>query len=83
MEVVLKKMGNSTGLVLPPAVLRALGVGVGSSMRMQTTTDGKLVLESLPKYRLSEMIAQCDLKASAPKDVQAWDAMPSVGGEAW
>jgi mRNA interferase ChpB len=32
MEVILKKMGNSTALVLPPPVLRDLGIAVGQNV---------------------------------------------------
>ena len=44
MEVVLKKMGSSTALVLPPSVLRDLGIGVGQRMLLEITLDGKIVL---------------------------------------
>jgi antitoxin ChpS len=63
MEVALQKMGNSTALVVPPAVLKDLGMGVGRRLTLDTTPDGKIVLTPKRKYVLSDLIAQCDLKA--------------------
>lgn len=60
MEVVLKKMGNSTGLVIPPLVLKELGIGVGQHLAMDVTHDRKIILTPKRKYLLDEMLAQCD-----------------------
>lgn len=81
MEVVLKKMGNSTALVVPPPVLKDLGIGVGQHMTLSTTADGRIVLTPKRKYVLSELIAQCDLKAPPPADLALWDVARPVGQE--
>ena len=81
MEVTLRKMGKSTALVMPPPILRDLGLSAGRSMRIQVTPDGKLLLEATRKYKLSDLIAQCDLKAAPPVDMYAWECMPRIGGE--
>lgn len=81
MEVVLKRMGNSTALVVPPPVLKDLGIGVGQHMTLHTTPDGKIVLTPKRKYVLSELIAQCDLKAPPPADLALWDVARPVGQE--
>jgi antitoxin ChpS len=81
MEVTLRKMGNSTAFVMPPPILRDLGLSAGRSLRIQATPDGKLLLEPTRKYKLSDLIAQCDLKAAPPVDMVAWERMPQVGGE--
>ena len=81
MEVVLKKMGNSTALVMPPPVLKDLMIGVGQHMTLETTADGKIVLTPKRKYVLSEMIASCDLNAQPPADLALWDATMPVGQE--
>lgn len=83
MEVTLKKLGNSTGLLMPPPVLKDLGLSVGRTFRLQTTADGKIILEPKRKFRLTEMIAQCDQKAAPPADMKAWNDMPAAGGEVW
>lgn len=81
MEVVLKKMGNSTALVMPPPVLRDLGIGVGQHLTLDTTADGRIVLTPKRKYVLADMIAQCDLAAAPPADLELWDAARPVGQE--
>ncbi len=81
MEVVLKKMGNSTALIVPPPVLKDLGIGVGQLMSLDTTPDGKIVLSPKRKYTLAGMIAQCDLKAAPPADLAQWDLVHPVGNE--
>ncbi|MCI1711979.1 MAG: AbrB/MazE/SpoVT family DNA-binding domain-containing protein [Chiayiivirga sp.] len=81
MEVALKKMGNSTAVVIPPPVLKDLGVCAGQRLTLSTTPDGKIVLTPKHKYALADMIAQCDLKAAPPLDLAPWDVARPVGGE--
>lgn len=81
MEVALKRMGNSTAVVIPPPVLKDLGIGVGQIMTLETTADGKVVLAPKPKFVLADMIAQCDIKAPPPADLALWDVARPIGGE--
>ncbi|MBV8604925.1 MAG: AbrB/MazE/SpoVT family DNA-binding domain-containing protein [Pelomonas sp.] len=81
MEVVLKKMGNSTALVMPPSVLKDLGIGVGQHLTLSTTPDGRIVLTPKRKYVLADLIAQCDPKAPPPADLALWDAPRRMGQE--
>jgi antitoxin ChpS len=81
MEVVLKKMGNSTALVMPPPVLKDLGIRVGQHMILETTADGRILLTPKRKYTLAGMIAQCDLRAPPPGDLALWDVARPVGKE--
>lgn len=81
MEVVLKKMGNSTALVMPPPVLKDLGIGVGQHLTLRTTPDGSIVLTPKRKFVLAEMIAQCDPQAPPPADLALWDAARPKGQE--
>ncbi len=83
MEVTLRRYGNSTVAVLPPPVLKDLGLAAGQSMRLDTTPDGKIVLARKHKYRLADLIAQCDLKAKPPADLKDWDAAKPIGREVW
>ena len=83
MEVVLRKYGNSTVAVLPPAVLRDLGLAAGQAMALDTTKDGKIVLARKHKYSLAELLAQCDPKAAPPVDLQLWSVAKPAGDEVW
>ncbi len=80
MEVVLKKMGNSTALVIPPPVLKDLGIGVGQHLTL-STSGGTIVLTPKRKYALADLIAQCDPKAAPPADLALWDAARPAGQE--
>ena len=81
MEVVLKKYGNSTVAVMPPPVLKDLGIKAGQTMTLATTADGKIVLSPKRKHTLAAMIAQCDPKAPPPVDLRLWDVARPVGQE--
>jgi antitoxin ChpS len=83
MEIVLRKYGNSTVAVLPPPVLKDLGLAAGQSMTLETTGDGKIVLARKRKYRLADLVAQCDLKAPPPADLAPWETTKPVGREVW
>jgi antitoxin ChpS len=83
MEVVLRKYGNSTVAVLPPAVLKDLGLSAGQAMTLNTTDQGEIVLARKSKYVLADLIAQCDRKAPPPADLALWDAARPAGQEVW
>lgn len=84
MELVIRKIGNSTGLTLPTALLRDLGLVVGQVISLNKTEDGALVLRAKStrkKYTAKELNALCDLSAPMPEDLIAWDNMKSAGNE--
>ena len=83
MELVLRKYGNSTVAVLPPAVLKDLGLAAGQAMTLNTNAQGEIVLARKRKYRLSELIAQCDRKAAPPADLGLWESARPAGQEVW
>lgn len=83
MEIVLRKYGNSTVAVLPPPVLRDLGLCAGQAMSLATTPSGQIVLAPKRSYTLADLIAQCDPKAPPPADLALWDGTPPVGQEVW
>jgi antitoxin ChpS len=84
MELSIRKLGNSAGIILPSALLRALNLSVGSTVNAEQV-KGKLVLTpaaaTKPRYTLSELMAQCDPNAPVPEDMKAWDLMAPVGKE--
>jgi len=80
-EVVFKKMGNSIALLVPPPVLKDLGIRVGQHLTLDTTADGKIVLTPKRKYVLADMVAQCDLKAAPPAELALWHRARPVGQE--
>lgn len=83
MQVVLRRYGNNTVVVLPPAVLKDLGLAAGQAMSLDTTERGEIVLAPKKKYVLADLIAQCDRKAQPPADLQLWDVAKPAGQEVW
>ncbi|MFN7570337.1 MAG: AbrB/MazE/SpoVT family DNA-binding domain-containing protein [Betaproteobacteria bacterium] len=83
MQVVLRKYGNSTVAVLPPPVLKDLGLAAGQAMTLHTTGDGQIVLTRKRKYRLADLLAQCDRRAAPPADLALRDAAKPAGSEVW
>jgi antitoxin ChpS len=86
MELLLRKFGNSTGLTLPPAILRELGFVEGQVVTVNKTPEGGLLIQpkrQRKKYTASELNALCDPKAPMPDDLVAWGDMKPVGSEAW
>jgi antitoxin ChpS len=79
MEVTLRKMGNSTAVIVPPTVLRDLGMSAGQKLSLTTTPDGRIILAPKCKFALADLIAQCDPKP--PADLAPWNSMRPVGQE--
>ncbi|MFI4940650.1 MAG: AbrB/MazE/SpoVT family DNA-binding domain-containing protein [Burkholderiales bacterium] len=84
MELVFKKLGNSTGLTFPASFLREHRLSEGQSVNVDAKPDGTLIL--IPKaprkrYSAAELNAQCDLSAPMPADLQEWERAPHVGSE--
>lgn len=86
MELQLRKLGNSTGLTLPPSLMRELGLAAGQLVSLNKTVEGGLLIQPIRKrrkYMAAQLNAMCDLKAPMPDDLLSWDQMKPVGSEAW
>lgn len=82
MDLAIRKLGNSAGVILPATLLKSLGLSVGQHLEAEEV-DGKLMLTPrAKKYTLNELLAQCDQKAPPPADVADWNDMPAAGAEA-
>jgi antitoxin ChpS len=82
--VTLRRAGGSLVLTIPKAHARALGLTEGERIGI-TVDEGKLVadpaLARAPRYRLEDLLAQCDPKAPLSKDDKAWLGAEPAGGE--
>ncbi len=86
MELQLRKLGNSTGLTLPPSLMRDLGLAAGQLVSLNKTAEGGLLIQPVRKrhkYSATELNALCNPKAPMPDDLVSWDTMKPVGSEAW
>jgi antitoxin ChpS len=69
----LRKVGGSVMLAVPPAILELLHLRAGATVGV-SVDNGRLIIEAAPKprYRLDELLAQCDASAEADPEERAW-----------
>lgn len=82
MQTALRKMGNSTGMILPRAILGEIGVTTGAAMDLRVE-DGRLIVTPVHKVRdgWAEAAAQIAAAEEDP-DEDAWSAFGSDGDDA-
>ena len=82
--VTLRRAGGSLTLTIPSRLVRALGLSEGGRVKV-TARGGKLVAEPAPaeppRYRLEDLIAQCDAAAALSEEDADWLADGPRGGE--
>jgi antitoxin ChpS len=86
MEVKIQQWGNSAAIRLPATVLKQMSMASGDVLVLDMDEAAKSLVLKLakvkPHYRLTDLMAQCDLSASEPRELAAWNAMQPVGREA-
>ncbi len=80
MQTVIRKLGNSAGIIVPASMMKELGLRLEQSVELNAV-DGCLVVNPLvkPSYKLSELLAE--MQGDSPR-VEGWDALAAVGEEA-
>jgi antitoxin ChpS len=79
---VLRKVGGSVMLAIPPALLDLLNLQAGATVGI--ALDGnRLVIEPPPRrrYSLDELLAQCDVSAELPAADAGWGGPAPIGSE--
>lgn len=79
---VLRKVGGSIMLAVPPALLDILHLRPGAKVGV-AVRSGRLVVEPQrrPRYTLDELLAQCNPKARRSKEEREWLDDKPAGGE--
>jgi antitoxin ChpS len=77
----LRKVGGSTMLAIPPAVLKALDLSADATVEMAVENRSLVVKPARPRYTLEELLAQCDPTAPMAEEDRQWLASPPVGRE--
>ncbi len=80
MQTVIRKLGNSAGIIVPAAMMKDLGLKLDQNVDLNAV-DGCIVVKPLtkPHYKLSDLLAQ--MEGGFPR-VEGWDESPAVGKEA-
>jgi antitoxin ChpS len=78
----LRIVGGSVMMAIPKPVLEGLGLSANEKVNLRID-GGCLVIErrQKPRYSLDELMAQCDLTASATDEVYDWDRAEPFGRE--
>ena len=79
---ILRKVGGSIMLAVPPAILDLLHLHAGATVGL-AVERGRLVIEPTlrPRYSLDELLAQCDASADLSAEDRAWLDNKPVGNE--
>ncbi len=79
MQTVIRKLGNSAGIIVPASMMKELGLSLDQGIDL-SAVDGCLVVKPLvrPSYKLADLLAQMD--GEFPR-VEGWDDALSVGKE--
>jgi antitoxin ChpS len=78
----LRKVGGSVMLAVPPTILELLNLGVGARVGV-AVEGGRLIIEPHPRsrYRLDELLAQCDASVEPDAEERAWLDDAPIGRE--
>lgn len=86
MQVKIQQWGNSQAIRLPSAALKVMGLASGDVLLLDVDAAAEAMTlkpaKTKPRYRLADLVAQCDPSAPEPADMAAWNAMQPVGREA-
>lgn len=79
---VLRQVGGSVMLAVPPALLDVLEVRSGSTVDLDVD-GGRLIVapRRTPRYTLEDLIAQCDRTAPPDDEDRAWIEGAALGKE--
>lgn len=69
----LRKVGGSVMMAVPPVLLELLNLQAGATVGV-AVENGRLVIEPKPRprYRLDELLAQCDASAELTAEEREW-----------
>jgi antitoxin ChpS len=78
----LRTVGGSIAMTIPKAIVDELNLKAETKVDL-TVEDGKLVVRAnkRPKYKLDDLLAQCDQNAQRNPEQDEWLNTPTVGRE--
>ena len=81
MQTALRKMGNSTGMIVPKALLNQMGLSAGAAVELRIE-DGKLIASPVRKVREGWAEAAAQLAAAEEDpDEAAWSGFGNESDE--
>ncbi|WP_163836993.1 AbrB/MazE/SpoVT family DNA-binding domain-containing protein [Spartinivicinus ruber] len=85
MRTTIRKIGNSSGAIIPAALLKKYNLTEGDAINIEENGSNIVIspVTKRPKYKLDELLAQCDSNAPVSEELSDWDNSPAVGNEIW
>jgi len=80
MQTAIKKIGNSSGIVLPKPILAHLHLAAGDLVDLDLR-DGSVVLSPVHQHPRAGWAEAAKTLAEAGDDVAVWPAFPNISGE--
>ena len=78
----LRNVGGSVVMAIPRSLLDLVGLQAGAQVEVAVQQGSLLVTpQRKRRYKLAELLAQCDPILPLTPDEQAWHDMPPVGLE--
>ena len=77
MKFKIVKWGNSAAIRLPSAILTQIGANIGDAIEVDPSAFSIAKL----KYKLSDLLEECDKERSISKELEEWKKMPPIGKE--
>ena len=80
MQIKIQKWGKSAAIRLPSFVLQEAHLAIGDSVTLRIA-DNTMILKTSERqrYRLADLLAQCDLTAPEMEEINSWNRMPATG----
>jgi antitoxin component of MazEF toxin-antitoxin module len=77
LEQPVKKLGNSSGVIIPAVAVRKLGVEISDLVKIEITPKQKK-----PKFTIDELMSNTDFEAQCQDaELNHWHTMTSTGRE--
>ena len=77
MKLRIRKWENSAAIRLPAKLLKQIDVAIGDAVEV----DPQALRVARPKYKLVDLLAQCNKNAPPPSDLISWEIINKVGTE--
>lgn len=78
----LKRVGGSTMVAIPPAVLDQLGLKPNAKVELAVEGERLIIAKAKrPRYTIEELIAQCDPSLPVDPEEREWLDAAAVGQE--
>jgi antitoxin ChpS len=80
--ITLRNLGGSVVMTLPKKILDLMNLQSGSQVSIDVQ-EGKLIIQPQPKprYKLADLMAQCDLSQPLSTEEQQWLNDTAMGNE--